>query len=57
MIAVPYCKQCGEWEVGTFSGSSEFCSEQCIDKAYEYLLDSAGEVEYDEAAQDFQFFL
>lgn len=50
MIAVPYCKLCGEWEVGTFTGSTEFCSDACIDKAYEYTLASVDEVAYDEDA-------
>lgn len=39
-MMVPYCAMCGETEVGTYTNSTEFCSEYCVDAAYadlEYL--------------------
>ena len=36
-MMVPYCALCGETEVGTYTNSTEFCSEYCIDAAYAYL--------------------
>lgn len=37
MYHVPMCKVCGEWEVGTFTGSAEYCSEKCEHEAHEFL--------------------
>lgn len=38
---VPMCKVCGEWEVGTFTGSTEFCSENCWADATEFLTEAS----------------
>ena len=35
MTSIPMCVMCGEHEVGTFTGSTMFCSEQCEDTAHE----------------------
>jgi len=36
------CKICGEYEVGTFTGSIEFCSEKCQTESC-YSYDAAGD--------------
>jgi hypothetical protein len=42
MYHVPMCKVCGEHEVGTFTGSAEYCSEKCqMESCYSY--DAAGD--------------
>lgn len=48
---VPMCKVCGDWEVGTFAGSDEFCSVACEANANEFLHDISNERarEYDAA--------
>lgn len=40
---VPMCKVCGEWEVGTFTGSAEYCSVPCEENANEFLNDISNE--------------
>ena len=42
MSHVPMCKICGEYEVGTFTGSVEFCSEKCQTESC-YSYDAAGD--------------
>ncbi len=42
MSHVPMCKICGEYEVGTFTGSVEFCSEKCQTESC-YAYDAAGD--------------
>ncbi len=42
MSHVPMCKICGEYEVGTFTGSIEFCSEKCQTESC-YSYDAAGD--------------
>jgi hypothetical protein len=37
MMHVPICQVCGEWEVGTFTGSVEYCSEKCETEAHNFL--------------------
>lgn len=44
---VPICQVCGEWEVGTFTGSAEYCSEKCEMEAHEFF-----ELVYAEANRD-----
>lgn len=39
MYHVPMCVVCGEYEVGTFQGHEQFCSDLCADKAHEFLTD------------------
>ena len=46
MYHVPMCVMCGEYEVGTFQGHEQFCSDKCADQAHEYTYDAAaGEVD------------
>lgn len=40
---VPMCKVCGDWEVGTFTGSDEYCSVPCEENANEFLHDISNE--------------
>lgn len=43
MSHVPMCKVCGEHEVGTFTGSAEFCSEKCqTESCYSYDAEGDG---------------
>jgi len=37
MSAVPMCKLCDEYEIGTFQVYNDFCSDVCADRAYDYL--------------------
>jgi hypothetical protein len=34
---VPICQVCGEHEVGTFTGSAEYCSNKCEQEANDFL--------------------
>lgn len=47
MYHVPMCKVCGEHEVGTWHGSTEYCSERCEDVAFQEMrageYDAAGD--------------
>lgn len=43
MYHVPMCVMCGEYEVGTFQGHEQFCSDKCADQAHEYTYDAAGD--------------
>ena len=47
MYHVPMCKLCGEHEVGTWHGSTEYCSERCEDVAFHEMR--AGEYVRDES--------
>lgn len=49
MNHVPMCKVCGEWEVGTFTGSAEFCSEACEQDAIQFLNDAHDQWERERA--------
>jgi hypothetical protein len=48
---VPMCKVCGDWEVGTFTGSDEFCSEACEVDAVSFQHEISAEREKERQAQ------
>ncbi len=49
MHHVPMCTVCGEWEVGTFKGSTQFCSEACENTATQEVMATPEWQAYDPA--------
>jgi hypothetical protein len=62
MSAVPMCKLCDEYEIGTFQVHNDFCSDVCADRAYDYLgaadfsFEMVHEDRYSYEMEDFESF-
>jgi hypothetical protein len=50
MSAVPMCKLCDEYEIGTFQVHNDFCSDVCADRAYDYV--SAADFHFEMVHED-----